>query len=82
MKRRHFLLFPGVMAMAWNRASAKIETPRIGFVHAGSQQENHTLLVAFRDGLSAFGWTDGSNVSVLDRWPKSAPRRCPPSSKN
>ena len=26
------------------------------------------LLDAFRDGLSALGWTDGSNLSVLDRW--------------
>ena len=62
MKRRDFLLLPGAMAMAWNRVSAKVETPRIGFVHAGSQQENHALLAAFRDGLSALGWTDGSNV--------------------
>ena len=68
MKRRDFLLLPGVMAMAWSQASAKVETPRIGFVHAGSRQENHTLLVAFRDGLSVLAWTDGSNVSVLDRW--------------
>jgi hypothetical protein len=58
MKRRDFLLLPGVMAMAWNQASAKVETPRIGFVQAGSRQENHSLLVAFRDGLSAFGWTE------------------------
>ena len=68
MKRRDFPLLPGVMAMAWNQASAKVETPRIGFVHAGSRQENHALLVAFRDGLLALGWTDGSNISVLDRW--------------
>ena len=68
MKRRDFLLLPGVMAMAWNQASAKVETPRIGFVQAGSRPENHALLAAFRDGLSALGWTDGSNVSVLDRW--------------
>jgi putative tryptophan/tyrosine transport system substrate-binding protein len=24
--------------------------------------------LAFRDGLSVLGWTDGSNISVLDRW--------------
>ena len=68
MKRRDFLLLPGAMAMAWSHASAKVETSRIGFVHAGSRQENHALLDAFRDGLSALGWTDGSNLSVLDRW--------------
>src|SRR6516165_12383333 len=68
MKRRHFLLLPGVMAMAWNQALANVETPSIGFVHPGSRQENHALLVAFHDGLSALGWTDGSNLSVVDRW--------------
>ena len=82
MKRRDFLLLPGVVAMAWSQALAKVETPRIGFVQAGSRQENHALLVAFRDGLSALGWTDSSNVSVLAGGPKSAPRRCPPSSRN
>jgi putative tryptophan/tyrosine transport system substrate-binding protein len=66
MRRRDFLLLPA-MAMAWNQVSAKVENPRIGFVHAGLRQENHTLLVAFRDGLSALGWF-GSNVSVIDRW--------------
>jgi hypothetical protein len=68
MKRRDFLLLPGVIAVAWNRASAKVETPRIGFVQAGSRQDSHPLLVAFRDSLSALGWTDGRNVSVIDRW--------------
>jgi putative ABC transport system substrate-binding protein len=68
MKRRDFLLLPGVMAMAWDQASAKVETPRIGFVHAGLRQESRALLVAFHDGLSALGWAEGSNISVLDRW--------------
>src|SRR5215467_4747387 len=68
MRRRYFLLLPGVMAMAWNQASAMVETPRIGFVQAGSRQENHCLLDAFQDGLSVLGLTEGSNVSVLDRW--------------
>jgi hypothetical protein len=68
MKRRDFLLLPGVISIAWNQASAKVEAPRIGFVQAGSRQQNHALVVAFREGLSALGWIDGSNVSVLDRW--------------
>src|SRR5262249_51366729 len=67
MRRRDFLLLPA-MAMAWNQVSAKVENPRIGFVHAGLRTEDDTLLVAFRDGLWAIGWIDGSNVSVIDRW--------------
>ena len=67
MRRRDFLLLPA-MAMAWNQVSANVENPRIGFVHAGLRKENHTLLVAFCDGLSALGWIDGKNLSVIDRW--------------
>ena len=68
MKRRDFLLLAGVIAMAWNPASAEVKIPRIGFIQTGSQQENHSLLDAFRAGLSALGWTDGNNIVVLDRW--------------
>jgi putative tryptophan/tyrosine transport system substrate-binding protein len=68
MQRRDFLLLPGVLEMAWNPASANVETPRIGFVHAGTRQENQALLVAFRGGLSALDWAEGSTIAVLDRW--------------
>jgi len=68
MNRRNFLLLAGGIAMAWNPASAEVKIPRIGFIQTGSQQENHSLLDAFRAGLSALGWTDGNNIVVLDRW--------------
>jgi putative ABC transport system substrate-binding protein len=68
MRRREFLLLFGSTAMAWEPAAAEVKIPRIGFVQAGSQQENQSLLDAFRNGLSALGWTDGSNIAVLDRW--------------
>ena len=66
MNRRNFLL--AAVAIAWNPASAEVKNPRIGFIHAGSRQENQRLLDAFRENLSALGWTDGSNIAVLDRW--------------
>ena len=68
MKRRDFLLLAGVMAMAWNPARAEVKISRIGFIHAGSRQENQRLLDAFSENLSALGWTDGNNVAVVDRW--------------
>ena len=68
MNRRNFLLLAGGIAMAWNPASAEVKIPRIGFIQTGSQQENHSLLDAFRAGLSALGWTEGNNIVVLDRW--------------
>jgi putative tryptophan/tyrosine transport system substrate-binding protein len=68
MRRRDFLLRVAVAVLASNPASADVKTPRIGFVQPGSRQENQSLLDAFRDGLSALRWTDGSNIAILDRW--------------
>src|SRR5215831_9418418 len=68
MKRRDFLLLAGVMSVPWTLAAAEVEIPRVGFIHAGSRQENQGLVGAFQDGLSALGWTDGNNIAVVDRW--------------
>ncbi len=63
--------------MAGNPASAAVETPYIGLIHAGSPQENQSLLDAFRNHLSALGWTDGGNIAVLDRWAEERAERLP-----
>jgi putative tryptophan/tyrosine transport system substrate-binding protein len=68
MTRRGFLLLASATAMARSPAAAEVKIPRIGFIEAGSRQENQRLLDAFRENLSALGWTDGSNIAVLDRW--------------
>ena len=75
MRRRNFLL--AAVSIAWNPASAEVKNPRIGFIHAGSRQENQRLLDAFRENLSALGWTDGSNIAVLDRWAEERTERLP-----
>jgi putative tryptophan/tyrosine transport system substrate-binding protein len=53
--------------MVWNPAMAEFKIARIGFIESGLRQENQSLLDAFRDSLSALGWTDGGNLVVLDR---------------
>ena len=68
MKRRDFLLLAGVMSVPWTLAAAEVEIPRVGLIHAGSRQESQGLVGAFRDSLSALGWTDGNNIAVVDRW--------------
>ena len=68
MTRRELMLLAGATAMAWNPAAAEVKVPRIGFIQAGSRQENQSLIAGFRASLSAHGWTDGSNIAVLDRW--------------
>jgi putative tryptophan/tyrosine transport system substrate-binding protein len=77
MRRRELLLVAAVTANAWNPASAAAETLRIGFVQAGSQPENQSLLDAFRENLAALGWTDGGNIAVLDRWAEDSTERLP-----
>jgi putative ABC transport system substrate-binding protein len=67
MNRRELLLLPAAAAIPWGPVMAAVETPRIGFVEVGSRQENRSLLDAFRETLSALGWTDGSNIAILDR---------------
>jgi putative ABC transport system substrate-binding protein len=68
MTRRELMLLAGATAMAWNPVAAEVKVPRIGFIQAGSRQENQSLLDAFREKLSALGWIDGSKIAVLDRW--------------
>jgi putative ABC transport system substrate-binding protein len=77
MRRREFLLIAVGTAMASNPASAAVATPRVGFVLAGSRQENRNLIDVFREQLSALGWTDGSNVTLLDRWADERTERLP-----
>jgi putative tryptophan/tyrosine transport system substrate-binding protein len=77
MTRRGFILLAGTTAMAWNPAAAEVKSPRIGFIQAGSRQESQSLLDAFRENLSALGWTDGGNVAVLDRWAEERTERLP-----
>ena len=77
MRRRDLLLLAIGTAMAQRPAVAAVETPRIGFVQAGSRQDNQNLLDAFRTGLSALGWSDGANVEILDRWAEARTQRLP-----
>jgi len=66
--RRGFLMLAGTTAMTWGAMATENKIPHIGFVQAGSRQDNQGLIDAFRASLAALGWTDGSNVAVLDRW--------------
>ena len=68
MTSRRFLLLAGTTAIAWAAVAGENKVPRIGFIQAGSRQETQSLLDAFAESLSAFGWTGGKNIAVLDRW--------------
>jgi putative ABC transport system substrate-binding protein len=59
------------------RAQQAGKLAKVGFIEAGSQQANQIFLDAFRSGLTAFGWIEGSNILVVDRWAEARSDRLP-----
>jgi putative ABC transport system substrate-binding protein len=77
MRRRELLLLAAGAAMTRNPASADANPPRIGFVQVGSPQDNRGLFDAFRENIAALGWTDASNIVILDRWAEERAEQLP-----
>ena len=77
MRRRDLLLLAASAAMSRNPAFGESDAPRIGFVQVGSRQDNQGLLDAFRENLAALGWTDGSNITIVDRWAEERAEELP-----
>ena len=77
MRRRDFLPLAAATAMAWNPALGDVNALRVGFIHPGPRRENQSLLYAFRDALLVSGWTDGTNIAILDRWAEDRIERFP-----
>src|SRR5262249_26345751 len=52
-------------------------TPVIGFLHAGSLDENAANVAGFRKGLSETGFAEGRNLSIEYRWANNRFDRLP-----
>jgi putative ABC transport system substrate-binding protein len=69
MRRREFMSMLATIASTWPLAArAQAAMPVIGFLHAGSREENAKRLAAFLKGLGDAGFIDGKNVTIEYRW--------------
>jgi putative tryptophan/tyrosine transport system substrate-binding protein len=71
MKRRDFVLATAILAGAARAAAQQPERMRrIGVLQQGSESdpESQRRRAAFVDGLQEFGWTEGTNILIDDRW--------------
>ena len=77
MNCRELMLLAAAAAIACNPALAQVTIPRIGFVQVGSRQDNQGLLDAFRENLAALGWSDGSDITIAERWAEERAEQLP-----
>jgi ABC-type uncharacterized transport system substrate-binding protein len=76
MKRRQFIGLLGFGAALPLVARAETK-PTIGFLHAGSPEENAKRLAAFRGGLASGGFVEGQNITIEYRWALGENERLP-----
>jgi putative ABC transport system substrate-binding protein len=79
MKRREFLLLITAIAIPPQVARAQSSAnrvPRVGALwHAANEEEEAVYLAALRRGLSDFGYVEGKNVILENRFPDEIPER-------
>ena len=76
MKRRQFIRLLGCGAALPLMARAQTKSV-IGFLHAGSPEENAKRVAAFRSGLAAAGFVEGQNITIDYRWALGKNERLP-----
>jgi len=77
--RRHLLVLLGAVAMTPRAVFAQSKQPiLIGWLNGGSREANGHLFAAFKEGLAALGWKEGSQVVVEERWANGRTERLQP----
>jgi putative tryptophan/tyrosine transport system substrate-binding protein len=80
MRRREFITLVGGAAAAWPVATRAQQSPNkipvVGVLwHAGSAEEEGIYPGALRQGLKDYGYVDGQNVVLEERFPAEIPER-------
>jgi putative tryptophan/tyrosine transport system substrate-binding protein len=78
LRRREFITLLGGAAAAWPLAARAQQTERmrrIGVLmnFAAADPEGRARFAAFMEGLQQWGWIDGRNVQIDNRWVGSNP---------
>jgi putative tryptophan/tyrosine transport system substrate-binding protein len=77
MRRREFIaLLAGTVATLPGISRAQPRPPRVGILwHAANEKEEAIYLGAVRQGLSDFGYVEGTNIILENRFPAEMPER-------
>lgn len=59
-------------------AESKKAPVLIGWLNGGSRESNGHLFAAFKEGLAALGWKEGSQVVIEERWANGRSERLQP----
>src|SRR5215471_3534996 len=77
IRRREFIALLAGTAATWPRLlSAQPRLPRVGILwHAANEEEEAIYLGAVRRGLNDFGYFEGKNIVLENRFPAEIPER-------
>jgi putative tryptophan/tyrosine transport system substrate-binding protein len=77
MRRREFTALLAGTAVAWPRVvGAQPSIPRVGILwHAANEEEEAIYLGAVRRGLTDFGYVEGKNIILENRFPAEIPEQ-------